>query len=328
VNPPAPPHWHGYYDPDEVAEIESALRTTSIQSGTDRLCVRIYDQPGDVPTVLIAHGLLGYGLSFARFHLPFWRHGWRVVQFDLPGMGESTGTRGAATVPRMIAAWRDVAAWAVDRYPGPFAAAGNAEDGVVAYYALANDPAINALSVHTLFEYGDPHAVGWVHPALVRTLRPAFAAIERIYPRASLPGQWTIPWPGVFAGRDDARYRRHLAADRYSLRRGRVSLGLTLMTPRKPAVAFEDCTTPVQVVISRQSRIWPAGGVRSSAERLGGPREIIEIDAPHWEASRQFHDEYCRMVTSWFERWRTPSEPTMPVNGRCHNRLDPDAAAT
>jgi pimeloyl-ACP methyl ester carboxylesterase len=312
VNPPASPHWHGYYDPDEVAEIASAMQTT-IQSGADRLCVRIYEQPGDVPTVLIAHGLLGYGLSFARFHLPFWRHGWRVVQFDLPGMGESSGTRGAATVPRMMAAWRDIANWVAASYPGPVFAAGNAEDGVVAYYTLANDPAINALSVHTLFEYGDPHAVGWVNPAATRILRPVFAAIERVYPRASLPGQWTIPWPHVFAGPDDAGYRRHLANDRYSLRRGRVSLGLTLMTPRKPAVAFEDCTTPVQVIISLRSRIWPAGGVRSSAERLGGPREIIEIDAPHWEANRQFHDDYCASVIAWFERWMTGVESAASI---------------
>jgi len=300
---PSAPHWHGYYDSDELDEIQSAVVPATLQSGGNTLSVRVYEQPGNVPTVLIAHGLLGYGRTFARFHLPFWRRGWRVVQFDMPGMGESTGTRGAATVPQMMTAWRDVLSWVAGRYDGPRFVCGNAEDSVLAYYVLANNPEIAGISVHTLFEYGEPHAVGWVHPAAVRVIRPLFTAIDRVFPSASLPGQWTIPWKHVFAGADDAGYRAHLARDPHSLLRGRVALGRSLITPIQPAVPFEECTTPVQVIISRRSRIWPAAGVRRSAERLGGPREIIEIDAPHWEASRQFHDDYCRLVINWFDQW-------------------------
>ncbi len=300
------PHWHRYYDADELDEICRAIQPDTVISNGNQLRVRVYEQPAsEAPTAMLAHGLLGYGMSFARFHLPFWRRGWRVVQFDMPGMGESTGTRGAATVDEMIAAWRDLAAWATARYDGPRFAIGNAEDGVLAYYALANDPRITALSVHTLFEYGDPHAAGWIHPAATRLIRPVFRLVDRMYPSASLPGQWTIPWRHVFAGPGDATYRQDLADDPCSLRRGRVSLGRSLITPRHPDVSFESCTTPVQVIISSRSRIWPAGPVRGSAERLGGPREIIEIDAPHWETSRAFHDSYCALVIAWFERWLT-----------------------
>jgi pimeloyl-ACP methyl ester carboxylesterase len=309
VNSAPAPHWHGYYDADELADIKSAIQTTTVWSNGNALRVRVYEQPaGNTPTVMIAHGLLGYGLSFARFQLPFWRRGWRVVQFDMPGMGESSGTRGAATVDEMIAAWRDLVDWTAARYDGPRAIAGNAEDGVLAYYALANDARIAALSVHTLFEYGDPHAAGWIPPAAQRVIRPTFELIERVHPRASLPGQWTIPWRHVFGGPDDAGYRKHLAGDPQSLRRGRVSLGRSLITPRPPEIPFEACTTPIQVIISRRSRIWPAGPVRNSAERLSGPREIIEIDAPHWKTSRAFHDDYCALVVDWFEHWLESGE--------------------
>ena len=301
------PHWHGYYDRDEIEEITRAIQTTTICSNGVDLCLRVYEQDGATPTVMIAHGLLGYGLAFARFHLPFWRRGWRVVQFDFPGMGESGGTRGAATVDAMIAAWRDVAAWAASHYGTPLFAMGNAEDSVLAYYALANDPAIAGLSVHTLFEYGDAHAIGWLHPAAIRVIRPVFGTLEQLRPTLSLPGRWTIPWQHVFAGPDDAAYRRHLARDPHSLQRGRVTLGRSLITPRRPQVRFEDCTTPVQVIISTRSRIWPADPVRRTAERLGGPHEIIEIDAPHWEANRAFHERYSALVADWFDCSMRPS---------------------
>ncbi|HEX5166934.1 MAG TPA: hypothetical protein VFV93_16125, partial [Thermomicrobiales bacterium] len=80
----AAPHWHGYYDADEIDEICRALNSTTVRSNDIDLRVRVYEQSGDAPTVMVAHGLLGYGLTFARFHLPFWRRGWRVVQFDFP----------------------------------------------------------------------------------------------------------------------------------------------------------------------------------------------------------------------------------------------------
>jgi pimeloyl-ACP methyl ester carboxylesterase len=310
------PHWHGYYDADEISEIYRALSSTTVRSNDNNLRVRVYEQDGDAPTVMVAHGLLGYGLTFARFHLPFWRRGWRVVQFDFPGMGESGGKRGAATVDEMMTAWRDVHEWTVSRYGGPLFAIGNAEDGVIAYYTLANDPTITALSVHTFFEYGDAHAVGWVPPWAAGALRKSFRSLERISSDFSLPGQWTIPWKHVFAGTDDAAYRRHLASDPACLRRGKITLGRALLTPRKPAVAFEDCKTPVQVIISRQSRIWPAGPVRRSAERLGGPREIIELNAPHWDMSRAFHDDYCAHVMEWFERRLEPAPPVSPQRTR------------
>lgn len=299
-------HWHGYYDAGELAEIDAALQTTLVCSNGVDLHVRVYEQPGNAPTVMVAHGLLGYGLAFARFHLPFWRRGWRVVQFDFPGMGASAGTRGAATVPQMMTAWHDVVNWAAPRYGGPLFAVGNAEDGVLAYYALANNPAIAGLSTHTLFEYGDPHAVGWIRPPATRhAVRLVLGSLERVRPDLSLPGQWTIPWKHVFAGPDDAGYRARLANDPLCLRRGRVTLGRSLVTPFRPPASFEDCLTPVQVIISSRSRIWPAGPVRRSAERLGGPREIIELDAPHWETSRAFHDNYCALVAAWFERLMT-----------------------
>lgn len=299
------PVWDGYFDADELDDLARAVRPSTLCIDGNDLRVRVYEQAGDAPTVLVAHGLLGYGPVFARFHLPFWRRGWRVVQFDLPGCGESDGPRGALTVRDIMSAWRGVVAWAADAYGAPLFAMGNAEDGVVSYYALANHPSIAGLSVHTLFEYGDPAGAGWIRPPwAVRVVRVLLGVVTRQRPRTTLPGTWTIPWKHVFAGPDDAEYRRRLKADPFALQRGAAPLGYSLVKPFKPPVRFEDCETPVQVIISARSRLWPAGTIRAYAERLGGPRQIVEIDAPHWEMSREFHDAYCDRVMSWFDSVR------------------------
>ncbi|HUG14583.1 MAG TPA: alpha/beta fold hydrolase [Thermomicrobiales bacterium] len=299
------PAWDGYYDPDERQDIQLAINVNTVTVDGNDLRVRVYEQHGDAPTVLVAHGLLGYGLVFARFHLPFWRRGWRVVQFDLPGCGESGGPRGAATVQDIMAAWLGIVAWAARTYGAPVFAMGNAEDGVVSYYALANHPSVGALSVHTLFEYGDPADPGWVQPPwAVRVVRVALGLLARNRPRTTLPGSWTIPFKHVFAGPDDADYRRRLKADPLALQRGGAPLGYSLVKRFSPPVKFEDCATPVQVIISTRSRLWRADAIRRSAERLGGPREIVEIDEPHWEMSREFHDMYSEHVMRWFDQVR------------------------
>ncbi|CAN5797916.1 hypothetical protein BH23CHL2_BH23CHL2_36310 [soil metagenome] len=297
-------YWKQYLDPDEIATVEEASRTIEIQSSGIAVHVRCYIHDQPAPTVVIAHGMLGYGLAFSRFQLPFFRAGFNVVQFDLPGMGQSGGRRGSFAVPVLIQAWRDVIDFARHSFDGPIFLTGNAEDGVLAYYAAANDPDVAAISVHTLFEYGDPAGVGWIGPDwLVRIIRPVFALAARVRPTTGLKGTRVIPWQHVFAGPGDDRFRTLLAEDPLSLQRGEASLGYSLMRPLPPPVAFEDCRTPVQVIVSTHSRIWGPMPILRSYFRLGGPKELVALrGSPHWEMNRQFHERYCNHVIGWFRR--------------------------
>ncbi len=294
-------YWQQYYDADEVAEIRAVLSRSSVESRGRKLCVRCYLRELAAPTVLIAHGLLGYGLSFARFHLPFYRQGFNVVQFDLPGFGESEGPRGGCAVDDFIQAWLDVIAYSRTIADGPRCVVGNAEDGVVGYYAGANHPDISAISVHTLFEYGDPGGVDWVGPDwVVRSLRPVVRGVAAARPTLGVRATRTIPWPHVFAGPDDLRYRQLLENDPLSLHKGSAKLNYSLVQKRPPPVRFEDCRTPVQVIVSEESRIWSPKAIMRGYERLGGPKQLVVLPGkPHWEASREFHDMYCDHVIQW-----------------------------
>jgi pimeloyl-ACP methyl ester carboxylesterase len=299
-------YWKQYLDPDEIETIDEHTSTTMIQSQGIPIHIRWYEHEHSAPVVVIAHGMLGYGLAFARFQLPFFRAGFNVVQFDFPGMGQSGGRRGSFTVPELIDCWQDVIEYAARSSGMPVFLAGNAEDGVLSYYAGANHADVAAISVHTLFEYGDPAGVDWVGPAwYVRGVRAFLGVMSRIRPTMGLPGTWVIPWQHVFAGPDDCRFRRLLAADPLGLQRGEATLGYSLMRPLPPPVAFEECRTPVQMIVSTHSRIWTAPPLFNSYYRLDGPKELITLrGSPHWEMSREFHQNYCDHVIKWFDRFR------------------------
>jgi hypothetical protein len=68
-----------------------------------------------------------------------------------------------------------------------------------------------------------------------------------------------------------------------------------------PPVPFEDCQTPVQIIASEKSKIWPYRMNKRSFERLGGPKELITLEGkPHWEFNRPFVEAYCAHAIRWF----------------------------
>src|SRR6266702_6121186 len=154
-------HWKSFYTPQEVAEIIAATSSTMIVAGHYPIHVRLYARSREAPTVIMSHPMLPYGLLLARLQLPFFRAGYNVVQWDLPGWGQSGGRRAGEPVPKFMAAWENALAFTQERFTGPLFAMGLAEDSVTCYYVAANLPAIRAISLHTLHEYGDPDGVRW-----------------------------------------------------------------------------------------------------------------------------------------------------------------------
>jgi pimeloyl-ACP methyl ester carboxylesterase len=79
-------------------------RRITVTSGGDELATWLW---GEGPTVLLAHGWNGRASQMAPFVAPLREAGLRVVAFDMPGHGSSTGKR--ASVLTMARAIRDVA---------------------------------------------------------------------------------------------------------------------------------------------------------------------------------------------------------------------------
>ncbi len=296
-------HWKKYYTPEEVEEIIGSTTTTMIVSGNYPIHVRLYVHPHRAPTVVMAHGMLVYGLILARLQLPFYRAGFNVVQFDLPGLGQSGGPRAGCTTEEIFATWRAAIDFSHERFGDPLFAMGVAEDGVTCYYTSANDTQIQALSVHTLFEYGDPAGVHWQGPPWLVGLKAAGLAFgTRVRPTATIKGTEGIPWEDVFGASDDGPMIKVLEEDPLSLQKVEFRMSHSLIRRQAAPVPFEDCRTPVQVIASEQNRIWPFELVVRNFKRLGGPKEFITLAGkPQWEFNREFHETYCAHVIRWFK---------------------------
>lgn len=300
---PAQDYWKQYYTPDEVDEVESSTQTTMIVSGGLPVHVRLWVQRKSAPTVVIGSSILSYGLHLIRVQAPFYRAGFNVVQFDFPGLGQSGGPRGGCTVRDFLRCWRDALAFAHLQFGDPMYVMGVGEDGVTGYYIGANKPHVRAISVHNLFEYGEPGAVQGQGPYwLVRAKAAALRIATLVRPTTAMPGTQAVPWEWIFGGPGDDAGIRLLHGDPLSLQTIQIRMVSSILEELPPPTPFEQCRTPVQVIASSRNQVCPYDLVMRNYQRLGGPKELITLEGrPQWELNREFHEMYCDHVIRWFE---------------------------
>jgi pimeloyl-ACP methyl ester carboxylesterase len=317
-------NWRAFYTADEIDEIVTNSTVTTVVSGQYPIHVRVYAQPQPAPTVVMAHGIIVYALLLQRMALPFFRGGYNVVHFDLPGIGQSGGPRGACTMEEIMQVWLDCVAFAKRHFGGPVFAMGNAEDGVTCYYALANHADVSAISVHNLFQYGDPaaaHPFGSRAKIWFATYGGYLGALLR--PTFAVKGSKAFPWRDVFPAAEDQPFVTLLEQDPLGLKQVALRMGHSMLRPRAPRTPFEQCRTPTQVIASKLNAIWPYATTVSYYERLGGPKELVTLpNKGQWELSVAFHELYCGHVRRWFEAHGafaddSVSQPALaaPVNG-------------
>ena len=299
-------YWKQYYSPDIIEESLAAnIVTTTLPSGGYPVHVRLWLRDDSAPTVLVGSSILSYGLHLLNIQLPFYRAGFNVMQFDFPGLGQSGGPRGGCTVSDFLQAWRDAIAFARCRFDGPLYAFGVGEDGVTCYYVTATMPdTIRAISVHNLFEYGEPDAVQGQGPYwLVRAKAAMLAGAAALRPSTSIPGSKSVPWEWIFGGPGDDENIRLLQRDPLGLRRIELRMMNSILARQSPPVRFEDCRVPVQVIASDRNRVCPYELVTRNYQRLGGPKELITLSGrPQWETNRAFNEAYCAHVIRWFDQ--------------------------
>jgi pimeloyl-ACP methyl ester carboxylesterase len=247
--------------------------------------------------------MLPYGLLLARLQLPFYRAGFNVVQWDLPGWGQSGGARANCPIPDFLRAWNDAIRFTRGRFQGLLYAMGLAEDSVTCYYVGANHPDLQALSLHTLHEYGDPDGVHWQGPPwLVRAKAIGVGVATRIRPDLAIQAEDALPWRAIFSGPDDAPLLRAFAGDPLRVRQFHFRLAGSMMGKIQPPVQFEDCRTPVQVIASEKSSLWPYAMNVRYFNRLGGPKELVTLEnMDQWVYTREFHEMYAAHVIRWFK---------------------------
>jgi alpha-beta hydrolase superfamily lysophospholipase len=300
----AHPNWKNLYTPAEIEEIVSFSDTTMFASGPYPIHVRIFRQPHAAPTVVMSHPMLLYGLLLAQIQLPFFRAGFNVIQWDLPGWGQSGGPRAGCPMDDFIVAWRDAIDFAVGLVGGPIYTMGIAEDSVTSYYSLANHPQVQAMSLHTIHQFGDPRALRWHGPPwLIRLKAMGLFVATKLRPTYSIEAHDALPWDAIFSGPGADRFLKIFDEDPIRVQHFEFRLGASMLRRMPPEVKFEDCRTPVQVILSENSRLWPAEMNLEYFERLGGPKELINLaGTEHWVFTREFHELYCAHIIRWFKQ--------------------------
>jgi hypothetical protein len=201
-----------------------------------------------------------------------------------------------------VQSWDDATAFAYARYGPPLHGMGVAEDGLTCYYANANKPIMRAMSVHVLYEHGDPDAQRYQGPAaLVRAVSLALAVGRRARPSSTIPLQSVMRYADVFQEPGDDVQAQVMMEDPLALKHFELRMAASMLASRHPRVAFEDCRTPVQVIASEKNKLFPHSMVVRSYERLGGSKELVTLRAKGmWGLSREFNEEYCAHVIRWF----------------------------
>jgi alpha-beta hydrolase superfamily lysophospholipase len=304
-------YWKQYYTPDEVEEILAHRTTTMFVSGNYPIHVGLYVQSHSAPTVLMAHGLFVYGLSLARLQLPFFRAGFNVVAWDLPGMGQSGGARGGCTVVEFVRAWQDALEFAHRHFGAPLYALGVAEDAISCYHALANSPEVSGLSVHTLVGLGDYESMHWHGPAWwMRMLVAGLRLGSLARPSITRPSVSLVPLEWIFTEPGDERVIELLRHDPISFKRVTLRMASMLGAQIPAPVPYEACHTPVQLIASESNRIWRYDVVVSNYQRLAGPKQLVTLPgAGQWAYNRDFHEQYATHVIRWFNANGGDSSP-------------------
>jgi pimeloyl-ACP methyl ester carboxylesterase len=297
-------YWRQYFTPDELGELEEAIRVTGVLYDDIPVHVRVYHRSDDAPTICAPHGLIVYGFLCARLHLEFWRAGFNVVSWDLPGFGQSGGPRNGPTIGGMIDVWAQMIDWAHEQYGGrQVYICGLAEDGVTSYYAAANNPKVRALSLHHLLEFGDIENVAWVNPRWMRYLQGwGLAVLEKVMPWITFDAEKAVPWEAIFSSEEDQEAYAIYRKDPLRIKRYNVHLARDLFRKRKPPVAFEDCRTPIQLITSELNKIWPPHINDGTLERLGGEKELVRLNEDQWSVAREFNALYAGHVMRWFDK--------------------------
>ncbi|MDQ3549209.1 MAG: hypothetical protein M3439_10380 [Chloroflexota bacterium] len=297
-------NWKRFYTPEEVDEICRNAETTQFVSGATPIHVRTFFHDRTRPTIVMAHPMLPYGIMLARLQLPFFRDGFNVIQWDLPGWGQSGGARSGCPVSSFLIAWHDALTFTQRLTDGPIFTMGLAEDSVTCYYISANNPRVRAASLHTLHEYGDTDGVRWQGPGwLVRLKALGVGAGTLLRPNLAIDAHQALPWTTIFSHPDDGPLLQAFEDDPLRARRFEFTLAGSMMESIRPPVSFEDCLTPMQIIASEKSRLWPFEMNQRYFERLGGPKEFVPlIGKDQWEYTLAFHEAYAAHVIRWFRQ--------------------------
>lgn len=303
-------YWRNYYDQPMVARSDSLRQEFTFESTDVELQVDAYIQSAiESPVVMLHHGGGSYSRLFVRIAIALFDRGYTVLVPNQRGQGFSDGGRGDFTLEQLIQNVLDSAYWARRNFRGDLFMAGAGLGGSLVLQAVMKGAPVRALACHTLFDFGSPEdalvltglsglggfpggaqLTGWVVRAL--------AAVS---PRMKVPVYTQKRYHRLLDPRDNGNQER-LLEDPYAVQAFSMRYAMSAFnTP--PAVPLEENPLPVFVINPARDEMVSPQVTQRNYQRLGGPKDYMEIAYGHWSLTEPFAQEWASLVDPWFQKW-------------------------
>jgi len=219
--------------------------------------------PAD-PTVVLTHGIGAHARLYTPLAARLREHGLNAVIVDRPGHGLSEGRRGDCPVERALDVLEEAVRFARARYAGPVVLGGSSLGGVLAWYALAREPDVDAAFCHFI---GHPD----VFPDRATRIRlQPLQALARIAPGAPVPVKQVADFDAIA---EDPEVRAYWADQVDGLYCFPNTAGsIASLFEFTPPIDWTRVPIPTLVVVGERDRMTTPEYIERVLERSAPPR--------------------------------------------------------
>jgi alpha-beta hydrolase superfamily lysophospholipase len=293
------PYWHRYLvtDPALVAKV---IREEHVVPRGLRLHLDVYQREDDAPTILFVPGTGAHARCYAEFLFQLHRQGFRVVGIDLQGHGLSEGVRGSFTIEELLENIYDVTTWAIERYGERVGISGSSLGGILAFYALANDPRLKSAVCHNVAILSEPGYLRLTRaPSLLRTILPLGRLAARLLPELRL-SIWLYLDPQAIT--DDPQLLETFVDDPLTLQALPLR-SIVSQSRAAPAKPVEEIETPIMVLHAEGDRIFPLDYCQAIYDRLTCPKRFELVPGTdHLVFAPPYLDRSLPPLANWFRK--------------------------
>jgi len=292
------PYWHRYLVTDP-ALVTKVIREEHVGSRGMRLHLDVYQREEDVPTILFISGTGAHTRCYAEFLFQLHGRGFRVVGIDLQGHGWSEGVRGSFTIEELVENIYDVTTWAVEGYGERVGISGSSLGGILAFYAVANDPRLKSAVCHNVAVLSEPDYLRLTRaPNLLRAILPLGRLAARLLPELRLT-IWLYLDPQAIT--DDPRLLEIFVDDPLNLQTLPLR-SIVSQSQAAPARPIEEIETPIMVLHAEGDRIFPLDYCRAIYDHLTCPKRFKLIPrADHLVFAPPYLDRSLPPLADWFK---------------------------
>lgn len=294
--------WRRYepYLPPELRQVVEPRETwwewRDLQVHVDR-----YEVAEPHGTVLLVHGVGGYGRLVGGFGAPAVRGGFDVLAPDLPGYGLTHAPWGSLTFDLWVDCVRDLAESELARTGRPVILYGVSLGGVAAYHAAAAGAPVAGLICTMLVDTADPAVMAALSrwSSVARLGLPVMHRFPAVFDPLPLPARLATKMQAISNNHDLARL---CGSDPLG---GRVTLPLRFwrtLTAPSPSLAPERfMACPVLVAHGDADRMTDIDLTQRFVSRLRAPARMVRLDgAGHFPveqpAASQLADEVAAFL--------------------------------